>query len=71
MNNKTRNFKVKGLNQYVNNIIYNWGNGTAYDAGGESAGTSNTVIENNYFIKGPAWTWQNFAEVDVDPSIIG
>ena len=71
IDNKTRNFKVKGLNQYVNNIIYNWGNGTAYDAGGESAGTSNTVIENNYFIKGPAWTWQNFAEVDVDPSIIG
>ena len=54
IDNKTRNFKVKGLNQYVNNIIYNWGNGTAYDAGGESTGTSNTVIENNYFIKGPA-----------------
>lgn len=71
IDNKTRNFKVKGLNQYVNNVIYNWGNGTAYDAGGESAGTSNTVIENNYFIKGPAWTWQNFAEADVDPNIIG
>ena len=71
IDNKTRNFNVKGLNQYVNNVIYNWGNGTAYDAGGESAGTSNTVIENNYFIKGPAWTWQNFAEADVDPNIIG
>lgn len=59
--NKTRNFKVKGLNQYVNNVIYNWGNGAAYNAGGDSSGDSNTVIENNYFIKGPAYTWVNTA----------
>lgn len=26
---------------------------------GESSGHSNTVIENNYFIKGPAYTWVN------------
>lgn len=61
IDNKTRNFKVKGLNQYVNNVIYNWGNGAAYNMGGESAGHSNTVIENNYFIKGPAYTWLNTA----------
>lgn len=71
IDNKTRNFKVKGLNQYVNNIVYNWGNGAAYNMGGESAGHSNTVIENNYFIKGPAWTWQNYGAADVDPDIIG
>ena len=53
IDNKTRNFKVKGLNQFVNNVIYNWGNGA------ESSGHSNTVIENNYFIKGPAYTWVN------------
>lgn len=70
IDNKTRNFKIKGLNQYVNNIVYNWGNGAAYNMGGESAGHSNTVIENNYFIKGPAWTWQNYAVEDVDPSIL-
>lgn len=57
--NKTRNFKVKGLNQFVNNVVYNWGDGAAYNMGGESAGHSNTVIENNYFIKGPAYTWIN------------
>lgn len=61
IDNKTRNFKVKGLNQYVNNIVYNWGNGAAYNMGGESKGHSNTVIENNYFIKGPAYTWINTA----------
>lgn len=59
IDNKTRNFKVKGLNQFVNNVLYNWGNGAAYNMGGESAGHSNTVIENNYFIKGPAYTWVN------------
>ena len=47
------------MNQFVNNVIYNWGNGAAYNMGGESSGHSNTVIENNYFIKGPAYTWVN------------
>ena len=61
IDNKTRNFKVKGLNQFVNNVIYNWGNGAAYNMGGESSGHSNTVIENNYFIKGPAYTWVNMS----------
>lgn len=71
IDNKTRNFKVKGLNQFINNVIYNWGSGAAYNMGGESAGHSNTVIENNYFIKGPAYTWQNYGAGDVDPEIIG
>lgn len=58
IDNKTRNPKVKGLNQFVNNVVYNWGNGTAYDMGGESAGLSITSIEDNYFIKGPVVNWQ-------------
>ena len=51
--NSTRNFKVKGTNQYVNNIVYNWKN-YAYNMGGDSEGTSYVNIENNLFINGPA-----------------
>ena len=50
--NKTRNPKVKGLNQYVNNVVYNWGNGGCYIMSG-SEGDSWADIENNYFINGP------------------
>lgn len=51
--NNTRNNKVKGRNQYVNNIVYNWNNG-AYIMGGDSEGDSYCNIENNLFINGPA-----------------
>ena len=51
--NSTRNFKVKGVNQYVNNLVYNWKN-AAYNMGGDSAGDSYCNIENNLFINGPA-----------------
>lgn len=51
--NKTRNPKVKGLNQFVNNVVYNWGNGGCYLMGRESEGNSWADIENNYFVKGP------------------
>ena len=50
--NKTRNPKVKGLNQFVNNVVYNWGNGGCYIMGDTEA-NSWADIENNYFIKGP------------------
>jgi len=50
--NKTRNPKVKGLNQYVNNVVYNWGNGGCYIMGDTEA-NSWAHIENNYFINGP------------------
>ena len=53
--NKTRNPKVKGLNQFVNNVVYNWGNGGCYLMGRESSGNSWADIENNYFVNGP-WT---------------
>ena len=50
--NKTRNPKVKGLNQYVNNVVYNWGEGGCYIMS-DSEGDSWADIENNYFVKGP------------------
>lgn len=71
IDNGTRNFKVKGLNQYVNNVVYNWGNGGAYIMGGDSEGHSSTIIENNYFITGPCWVWRNTAAADVDEDIKG
>lgn len=61
--NKTRNNKIKGINEFVNNVVYNWGNygntyghtesGDAYIMGGDSAGSSEVNIINNYFIGGP------------------
>ncbi|WP_240336849.1 pectate lyase family protein [Rufibacter psychrotolerans] len=51
IDNHTRNPKVKGINQFVNNVVYNWEVG-AYILGG-SAGRSDANIENNYFIAGP------------------
>ncbi|MEN3322245.1 hypothetical protein VP395_00770 [Mariniflexile soesokkakense] len=63
ISNKTRNPKVKGINEFVNNVVYNWGNygntyghsesGDAYIMGGDSAGVSEVNIINNYFIGGP------------------
>ncbi|MDE6122690.1 MAG: Por secretion system protein, partial [Duncaniella dubosii] len=50
--NKTRNPKVKGLNQFVNNVVYNWGNGGCYIMS-DSEGDSWADIENNYFVNGP------------------
>ena len=51
--NNTRNFKVKGRNQYANNMVYNWSNG-AYIMGGDSEGKSYVNIQSNLFINGPA-----------------
>lgn len=50
--NKTRNPKVKGLNQYVNNVVYNWGDGGCYIMS-DSEGDSWADIQNNYFMRGP------------------
>ena len=51
--NSTRNNKIKGTNQYANNVVYNWQNG-CYIMGGDSEGTSYCNIESNLFINGPA-----------------
>ena len=53
IDNATRNNKIKGINQYVNNIVYNWKNG-CYIMGGDSKGDSFVNIEGNLFINGPA-----------------
>jgi hypothetical protein len=54
IDNKTRNPKVKGKNDYRNNVVYNWGGGGGYIAGGDSEGQSHAVIVGNYFISGPS-----------------
>ena len=60
--NKTRNPKVKGKNEFINNVIYNFGNlgnenghfvsGDGYIMGG-STQISEVNIINNYFVAGP------------------
>ncbi|KAF1816441.1 pectin lyase-like protein [Eremomyces bilateralis CBS 781.70] len=53
IDNKTRNPKVKGKNDFTNNVVYNWGGGGAYIAG-DSDGKSSANIIGNYFISGPS-----------------
>lgn len=53
IDNKTRNPKVKGLNQYINNVVYNWGSGGGYILGDTQASSWGDIV-NNYFIKGPS-----------------
>ncbi|KAI1420515.1 fibronectin [Xylaria sp. FL1777] len=55
IDNKTRNPKVKGVNDFQNNIVYNWGGGGGYIAG-DSDGQSYANVINNYFISGPTTT---------------
>jgi len=52
IDNGTRNPKVKGVNEYVNNVVYNW-TVAAYIMGGDSAGDSFANVIGNYFINGP------------------
>ncbi|KAK2607904.1 hypothetical protein N8I77_006547 [Diaporthe amygdali] len=53
IDNKTRNPKVKGVNDFQNNVVYNWGGGGGYIASGGD-GQSYANIVNNYFISGPS-----------------
>jgi pectate lyase len=51
IDNHTRNAKVKGVNQFVNNVVYDW-----REAGyilGDSAGLSYANVTDNYFVEGP------------------
>jgi pectate lyase len=50
--NKTRNPKVKGRNEFVNNVVYNWGSDAYIE--GDSAGRSDANVIGNYFVKGPS-----------------
>nr|HPR32704.1 fibronectin type III domain-containing protein [Prolixibacteraceae bacterium] len=63
IDNHTRNPKVKGLNQFVNNVVYNWGGGGGYILG-DSEGTSWATIFNNYFIKGPGTTVSTYSRAN-------
>lgn len=51
INNHTRNPKVKGKNQFINNVVYNWRVG-GYILG-DSQAESFANVTNNYFIAGP------------------
>lgn len=70
IDNKTRNPKVKGLNQFVNNVVYNWGSGAAYNMGGNSQSISNSVLLNNYFIEGACINFDG-SQYRPTPPIIG
>lgn len=65
IDNTTRNNKVKGQNQYANNIVYNWSNG-CYIMGGDSEGTSYVNIESNCFINGPGGGGNCFGGANAD-----
>ncbi|MBO4664756.1 MAG: autotransporter-associated beta strand repeat-containing protein [Bacteroidaceae bacterium] len=58
--NSTRNNKVKGRNQYVNNVVYNWKDG-AYIMGGDSEGESFCNIVGNLFVNGPVGNGEGFS----------
>jgi hypothetical protein len=53
IDNKTRNPKVKGSNDFTNNVVYNWGGGGAYIAG-DSEGASEANVVGNVFVSGPS-----------------
>ena len=52
ISNQSRNPKSKGLVQYANNVVYNWG--VSGYVGGHSAADHAADLINNYFIKGPS-----------------
>ena len=51
--NWMRNPKIKGVNDYINNVVYNWGGGGGYIPAGDSAGDSYANMIRCYFIGGP------------------
>jgi autotransporter-associated beta strand protein len=59
IDNTTRNPKVKGVNEFVNNVVYNWGTGGGYILG-DSAGQSFVNVIENYYINGPSTGIQPF-----------
>ncbi len=60
IDNHTRNPKVKGRNQFVNNVVYNWGGGGSYILG-DSASDSFANVVGNYFINGPSTSVSAFS----------
>jgi pectate lyase len=52
ISNQSRNPKSKGIVQYVNNVVYNWG--VCGYVGGHSGADHAADLIGNYFIKGPS-----------------
>ncbi len=48
----TRNPQVRGINEFINNVVYNWDD-AAYSMGKSSEAISYANVFNNYMIKGP------------------
>jgi autotransporter-associated beta strand protein len=57
IDNWSRNPKVKGTIQYINNVVYNWG--IVGLCGGHSGAVHNLDCIGNYFIAGPSSTSDN------------
>lgn len=70
VDNSTRNNKVKGKSQYVNNMVYNWSNG-AYIMGGDSEGSSYVNIEGCLFVNGPSKGGEAFTGANADFHVYG
>src|SRR5262249_28659823 len=51
ISNQSRSPKAKGVVEYVNNVVYNWG--VCGYVGGHSAADHRAALVNNYFIAGP------------------
>lgn len=65
VDNDTRNAKIKGRNQYVNNIVYNWASG-CFIMGGDSEGTHYANAQSNLFINGPSGGGNAFGGANAD-----
>lgn len=84
MSNESRNPKVKGTVQYINNVVYNWGETGL--CGGHSGADHQLDVIGNYFIKGPSsndrfagqfyatdhvYQADNFADLNADGKLNG
>ncbi|MCC2547483.1 pectate lyase [Hymenobacter sp. BT175] len=67
IDNHTRNIKVKGVNQFVNNVVYNWEAG-AYILG-DSERKSRANVTGNYFINGPGKAVRPFTRGNLNFSL--
>jgi len=52
IHNQSRNPKAKGVIEYINNVVYNWG--VTGLAGGHSAADRQLDVINNYLVAGPS-----------------
>jgi hypothetical protein len=67
IDNHTRNTKVKGVNQFVNNVVYNWEAGAYILGGSEHKSAAN--VTGNYFINGPGKASRPFTRGNLNFSL--